>query len=229
MKKSAIVLAVALGVFTVALTGCIGNVEIPDLTKSTIENAKMSLDKRNLLIYVVDKIPSNDVSEGLICKQDPLALSDVKRGSTVKVWISTGPDKVEIPRMDNANLNDVLRKLAELGLYSNVEFVYSDAVAKDLVISVDPAPGTKVDKDTYVKVQVSMGSEPLKTVEVPRVTGMSKANAEAKIKEAGLEAKFVYRVSTEYYEGTLYYQTPKEGSIVPKGSAVTVYIASVLD
>ncbi|NLI98078.1 PASTA domain-containing protein [bacterium] len=229
MKKSAIVLAVALGVFAVVFTGCIGNVEVPDLTKSTIENAKMSLDKRNLLIYVVDKVPSDDVDEGLICKQDPLALSDVKRGSTVKVWISTGPNKVEIPRVDNANLNDVLRSIAVLGLYSNVEFVYSDEVAKDMVISVDPAPGTKVDKDTYVKIKVSMGSEPVKTVEVPKVTGMGKASAESKLKEAGLEAKFVYRVSTEYYEGTLYYQTPKAGSVVPKGSAVTVYIASVLD
>ncbi|GEM_PF-2131689 len=232
MKKSTIGALLILMVAAMAFTGCdllSRTVEVPDLTKSTIENAKVSLEKRGLLIYVVDKIESDEVGKDLIAKQDPLALSDVKRGSTVKIWVSIGSGKVEVPRMVNVNLNETLRKLAEIGLYSNVEFVYDNNVAKDMVISLDPAPGTKVAKDSYVNVKVSMGAEPVKTVVVPKVIRMSKRNAEKKLKAVGLSPKFVWRVSTEYYEGTLYYQTPKAGSVVPLGTEVTVYIASVLD
>lgn len=232
MKKSTVGVLLVLVFAALIVTGCDGlgrTVEVPDLTKSTLENAKVSLEKRGLLIYVVDKIESDEVEEGLICKQDPLLLSDVKRGSTVKVWISTGSGKVEIPSMENASLNDVLRKLAELGLYSNVEFIYSETVPKDVVISLDPAPGTKVEKNSYVQVNVSMGPESVKTGIVPNVIRLSKSAAEKKIEEAGLKAKFIYRVHTEYYEGTLYAQSPKAGSVVPIGSTVIAYIATVLD
>ncbi len=232
MKKITVGVLLVLMFAALIVTGCDGlgrTVEVPDLTKSTLENAKMSLEKRGLLIYVVEKIESDDVEEGLICKQDPLLLSDVRRGSTVKVWLSTGSSKVDIPAMEKASLNDVLRKLAELELYSNVEFVYSYEVAKDMVISLDPLPGTKVEKNSYVKVYVSMGAEPVSTAVVPKATRMSKSAAKAAVEKAGLEAKFIYRVSTEYYEGTIYYQTPKSGSVVPIGSTVTIYIATVLD
>jgi len=232
MKKSTVGVLLVLMFAALIVTGCDGlgrTVEVPDLTKSTLENAKMSLEKRGLLIYVVEEIESDDVEESLICKQDPLLLSDVRRGSTIKVWLSTGSSKVDIPAMEKASLNDVLRKLAELELYSNVEFVYSYEVAKDMVISLDPSPGTKVEKNSYVKVYVSMGAEPVSTAVVPKVTRMRKSAAKAAVEKAGLEAKFIYRVSTEYYEGTIYYQTPKSGSVVPIGSAVTIYIATVLD
>lgn len=230
MKKSAIGVLLVMVFAFVSFTGCLQRtVEVPDLTKSTLEEARSLLKGRGLLIDVEDKIEWEDIDEGLICKQDPLYPSDIKRGSAVKVWISTGSAKVEVPDMENASLNDVLRKLAELELYSNVDFVYSDDVAKDNVISMDPAPGTKIAKNSYVTVKVSMGAEPVKMAEVPKATGMSKSKAESKIKEAGLKPKFVYRVSTEYYEGTLYYQTPKAGSVVPVGSTVTVYVATVLD
>ncbi|MBN2380818.1 PASTA domain-containing protein [candidate division WOR-3 bacterium] len=232
MKKSALGMLVVVLLAAIFVSGCDRikrTVELPDLTKSTIENAKISLDKRGLNLVVEDSIFSDDIQLGLIAKQYPLALSDVYRGTDVKIWVSKGSDKVEIPALENADLNDVLRTLAGIGLYSKTVFVYSDVVDKDDVISLDPAPGTKVEKDSYVEVKVSMGPEAVKTVVVPKATGMSKSSAKKKIEDVGLVANFVYRVHTEYYEGTLYYQTPKAGSVVPTGSTVTVYIATVLD
>lgn len=236
MKKSAIGVLVAVVLVAVVITGCDRGkpfawnpVEVPDLTKSTVEEGRLILKDRGLYLNVVDEVEHDEIEAGLICRQDPLYPSDLRKGATVKVWKSKGSSKVEVPRMENASLNDVLRKLAEIGLYSNVEFVYSDAVAKDNVISLDPSPGTKVDKDSYVEVKVSKGPEATKTAVVPKATGMRKSSAKSKIEAVGLVARFVYRVHIEYYEGTLYYQTPKSGSVVPVGSTVTVYIATVLD
>lgn len=230
MKKSTILLSLAVIIAAVAFTGCFNQtVDVPDLTRSTLDNAKISLEKKGLLIYVVEKVESDDIEEGLICNQDPLAQSQVKRGSTIKVWISKGSVSVPVPKLENMSLNETISKLAQLGLFANVEYEYSSEVDKDMVISVDPMPGTRVEKNTGVKVKVSLGEEPAKTAVVPKATFMSKSSAEAKIKEAGLEPKFVYKVSVDYYEGNLYYQTPKAGSVVPVGSTVTVYIATVMD
>ncbi len=229
MKKSAILLVFTVVIAAVVFSGCSLVVEVPEVINSNLENAKIALEKRGLRPVVIDSLESDDIPKNLICKQEPLPMSVVRRGSEIKLWISKGSGKVEIPGLYNAALNDVLRDLALLGLNPNVEFVYSEDVAKDNVISLDPAPGTMVQKETEVKVVVSMGEEPPKTAVVPKRAFMRKSAAEAKLKELGLEAKFIYRVHTEYYEGTLYYQTPKVGSVVPIGSTVTVYIATVLD
>lgn len=230
MKKSTIGMIALVAVTVFAFTGCINQVvEVPDLEKNTLDNAKSLLDQKGLLISVVGKVESPDVEKGRICKQDPLPRSDVKRGSTIKVWISKGATKVEIPELGGMGLNDALRKVAEAGLYPNVEYVYSEDVPKDMVASVEPAPGSMVEENSTVTAKISMGEEPPKTAVVPKVTGMSKSKASSKLEEIGLESKFVYRVHTEYYEGTLYYQTPKAGSVVPVGSTITVYIATVLD
>lgn len=229
MKKSAILLVFAVVIAAVVFSGCSLVVEVPEVINSNLENAKIALEKRGLRPVVIDSLESDDIPKNLVCKQEPLPMSVVKRGSEIKLWISKGSGKVEVPALVDAALIQVTQSLVELGLEPNVEFAYSEDVLKDNVISLDPAPGTMVQKETEIKVVVSMGEEPPKTAVVPKLTFMRKSAAEAKIKDLGLEPKFIYRVHTEYYEGTLYYQTPKVGSVVPIGSTVTVYIATVLD
>ncbi len=232
MKKSAIGALLAIVFVGLIVTGCDAlrrTVEIPDLTNSTLENAKISLEKRGLLVLVGENIESEEIDKGLIAKQDPLPLSEVKRGSSVKVWISKGLVRVEVPAIENVAVNEARAKLSKLGLEVDEEEVYSEEVPKDFVVSSNPSTGMMVQKGTTVNLKVSMGPEPPKTAVVPKVIRMGKSSAQKKIEAAGLGAKFVYRVSTEYYEGTLYYQTPKAGSVVPIGSTVTAYIATVLD
>jgi beta-lactam-binding protein with PASTA domain len=232
MKKSAIGALLAIMFVGLTVTGCDAlrrTVEIPDLINSTLENAKVSTEKRGLLVYAVDEIESDEVKKGLIAKQEPLPLSEVRRGSTVKVWISAGSVKVEVPALENVAANEARAELGKLGLDVNEKEVYSEEIAKEFVVSSDPSPGMMVQKGTTVNLKVSMGPEPPKTAVVPNVIRMGRSSAKRKIEDTGLEAKFVYRVSTEYYEGTLYYQKPKAGSVVPIGSTVTAYIATVLD
>jgi len=232
MKKSAIGALLAIVFVGLTVTGCDAlrrTVEIPDLTNSTLDNAKISLEKRGLLVLVGENIESEEIDKGLIAKQEPLPLSEVKRGSSVKVWISKGLVRVEVPALENVAASAARAKLSKLGLEVDEEEVYSEEIPKDFVVSSDPSPGMMVQKGTTVNLKVSMGPEPPKTAVVPKVIRMGKSSAQKKIEEAGLDAKFVYRVSTEYYEGTLYYQTPKAGSVVPMGSTVTAYIATVLD
>jgi len=232
MKKSAIGALLAIVFVGLIVTGCDAlrrTVEIPDLTNSTLENAKISLEKRGLLVLVGENIESEEIDKGLIAKQDPLPLSEVKRGSSVRVWISKGLVRVEVPAIENVAVNEARAKLSKLGLEVDEEEVYSEEVPKDFVVSSNPSPGMMVQKGTTVNLKMSVGPEPPKTAVVPKVIRMGKSSAQKKIEAAGLKAKFVYRVHTEYYEGTLYYQTPKAGSVVPIGSTVTAYIATVLD
>ena len=232
MKKSAIGALLAIVFVGLIVTGCDAlrrTVEIPDLTNSTLENAKISLEKRGLLVLVGENIESEEIDKGLIAKQDPLPLSEVKRGSSVKVWISAGLVRVEVPAIENVAVNEARAKLSKLGLEVDEEEVYSEETPKGFVVSSNPSPGMMVQKGTTMNLKVSVGPEPPKTAVVLNVIRTGMSSVQKQIEAAGLKAKFVYRVSTEYYEGTLYYQKPKAGSVVPIGSTVTAYIATVLD
>ncbi len=208
---------------------CQPTVEVPDLKNSTVENAKIALKSKGLLIEVVGVVESAEVAEGLIAEQSPMAGSVVKKGATVKVWLSKGVPERIVPYLVGLSLSDATHKLDALNLkVGKIENQYSDEIPENHIIATEPPSGTKVPKGTAVNLVVSLGPKPVETVVVPKVTGYKHWKAEDILKSKGLKVKKIYRVSTEYYEGTVYAQKPKAGEIVPKGTVVTLYVATVL-
>ncbi len=224
MKKAA-----TLVIITSLLVLCQPTVEVPDLKNSTVENAKVALRNRGLLVEVTGEIESADVAEGLIAEQSPMAGSVVKRGTTIKVWLSKGVPERTVPYLVGLSLADATHKLDLLNLkIGKIESEYSDEVPKDHIIATQPPSGTKIPKGSAVNLVVSLGPKPVETVVVPKVVGYKHRKAERILKSKGLGVKKIFRVSTEYYEGTVYGQKPSAGEVVPKGTVVTLYVATVL-
>ena len=87
------------------------------------------------------------------------------------------------------------------------------------MIAQNPSDGTLFKGDT-VELTVSKGPE---LVEVPRVVAMGQAAAAKRLEEAGFTVK--YRNSATYLG--LHYvlrSDPSAGSMVPKGSTITLYL-----
>ena len=57
----------------------------------------------------------------------------VDEGSTIEIWVSTGPDTVEVPSITGYNEYDAKAALDEAGLSYNFTSEYSDSVSKGLV------------------------------------------------------------------------------------------------
>jgi beta-lactam-binding protein with PASTA domain/tRNA A-37 threonylcarbamoyl transferase component Bud32 len=91
-------------------------------------------------------------------------------------YFGFGPgSQVLVPSLVNASPEEATATLTDLGLQVKRGEEYSFDVAVGLVSSTDPAPGTQVDRDTTVTVNVSLGRS---SVEVPALSGMTREDVE---------------------------------------------------
>jgi serine/threonine protein kinase/beta-lactam-binding protein with PASTA domain len=91
-------------------------------------------------------------------------------------YFGAGPgSQVLIPSLVNSSPEDATATLTGLGLEVVRGEEHSYDVAAGLVSSTDPAPGSQVDRDTAVTVNVSLGRQ---SVEVPVLTGMAQQDVE---------------------------------------------------
>ena len=132
-------------------------VEVPDLVGMSQDQARSALKAVGLELGNVTTVDS-DKDKDRIVSQDPETGSKVKKGTTIAVSISTGKAaQVEIPTVVGISREDAEAQLKALGLTVTVEEV-SGSQPSGQVTTVEPGEGSKVDKNSTVKLKVSKGS-----------------------------------------------------------------------
>ncbi len=97
------------------------------------------------------------------------------------------------------------------------------AVATGAVISVSPAAGSVVQRGARVSLVVSTGPA---SVGVPDVRGLSSAQAEHKLQQAGFKPNVQNRSSASVASGKVISTEPSQGVSLSQGSPVTVLVSS---
>jgi serine/threonine-protein kinase len=138
-------------------------------------------------------------------------------GSPVGLVVSAGPRPRTIP--DNL-VGDteaaVVGQLSNLGLKTSRSEDYSPTVPKGSVISVNPASGSQVARDSTVTIVVSLGEKP---ITIPgTIVGMDVAQATKELQGLGLSVSGVQGNPAAPVKGT----KPGVGAEVKPGSAVTL-------
>ena len=132
-------------------------VEVPDLVGMSQDQARSALKAVGLELGNVTTVDS-DKDKDRIVSQDPETGSKVKKGTTIAVSISTGKAaQVEIPTVVGISREDAEAQLKALGLTVTVEEV-SGSQPSGQVTAGEPGEGSKVDKNSTVKLKVSKGS-----------------------------------------------------------------------
>jgi len=129
-------------------------VPIPNLEGSSLEEAQATLVGLGLEPGGPVEEPSDTVPEGDVTRTDPASGTEVDPGSTVTIFVSTGPDQVAVPEVRCQSFGSAQNELSKAGLGSVIS---SDTVAVNpacplgnKVAAQDPAPGTQVDPGTTV-------------------------------------------------------------------------------
>ncbi len=163
-----------------------------------------------------------DIEVGYIISQAVEAGTEVKRGATVQITISSGTDVVTIPEgLIGKTTNDVREILANLGLKSKVSFEYSDTVAKGNVIRTVPGQGTTVGKGQMITIYESMG----KGVEIPDLSEKTWAEAQNILSDLKLKVIMKEEYSKEVEEGYVISQSIEPGNKVDINSEFTVVVS----
>ncbi len=204
---------------------------VPDLRDNTVDAARQIVAESQLLLSVDGEMFSSTIAKGRICKQSPMRGSKVEKWTTVKVWVSKGPEVVKhaVPNLIGSKLSEAKKILESITLkVGKIDTAYSEKIAKGCIVSTHPAAGVMVEPDTRVDITISAGPK-IKYVKVPRVIGMKIWTAKRVIRRAGLRVGRVSRkVTTEYYEHTVFGQFPRPGKSVPIGSKVNLTVAAAL-
>ena len=134
---------------------------------------------------------------------------------------------VEIPDVSGRYIEVARIKLNEAGIAFKEEYAFSDKVSKDNVISQSVAGGTKVARDTEIKLIVSKGRENADMAEIPDVTGKDYRTAAAELEKLGLIVIVDKSVDAPgVVRDAVVSQTIKPGSKVKKGTTIHLTISS---
>jgi serine/threonine-protein kinase len=191
--------------------------QVPAVEGMRLDQAVNTLQDEGLKADIVTR--ESDAPEGTVAQQDPGAGTEVDDGSTVELVVSGGPATQPVPNavgLDEAAARD---RLVAAGFEVTSRDVFSDE-APGTVVSQDPAAGADAAKGSRVGIAVSKGTG---MVTVPNVVGMPRAEAEAQLSTAKLEANVVEVPSTQP-AGTVVAQNPVGGQ-AREGSTVRLNVA----
>ena len=193
--------------------------DVPDLAGETTKAAKKALEERNLTLDSTSERWHESVDEGQVISSDPAAGTEVKRDAKVSVVVSKGPEPIDVPSVTGERLAAATTTLEEAGFeVDRSADAYSSDVPKGAIAGQSPADGT-LPRGGTVTVTVSKGPE---MVTVPKVEGMSLAEATRALESAGFEVtvqKFLGAPMDEVRASR-----PGGGERAEKGSTVTILV-----
>lgn len=224
---SILVVLLIAGVFVFNKWLVVEEVKIPSII------GMQEVDAKKLLAEVGLKVETENVSRenplGQVVQTFPDPGTTVKVDSTVTIFVSQGPEQVEVPNLKNINAVDAATLLKNEGLsLGETETEFNEEVEKELIIKQEPEAGTLVNKNTKVNIIVSSGPE-LKYVNVPYLIGKTLSEAQDELLSSNLiMGTPTYGADYSYIDGVVISQSYPAGTRLKEGSMVNI-VVNVID
>ena len=197
-------------------------VRVPQIVGQPEETARTLLTDADLVPGTPTQEASDTVAAGLIISSDPAPGEDADVGSTVNYVVSSGAEAIAIPAeivgRPEAEARQILQT-AGLQAAPRSQQERSDQPA-GTVIGSDPEPGTELARGSAVTLIVSQGE-----VAVPNVQGLSQADAETQLTDAGFNV-VVQTQPNSASAGTVIAQDPGPNTQAQPGTNVTITVSS---
>lgn len=212
-------------------------VEVPQVSGLTLEEAQVLLSGNNLNMQVVDSTYSNRVPLGTIVDQNPPAMSKAKPGRTIYLVVNAKQRRqVGVPMLLDMSYRQAMTTLSKLGL--NIDtIIYEPSAYRDLVLDlrqgeVSVPAGTQLYEGTALTLVVGQGLG-TETVVVPDLTGRTLEDARSQLLNMHLTLGTIdydiqpAETGDELY--VVYLQNPHGGSELKEGQSVSVHLSKNLE
>ena len=240
-SKTSIVLWILSGIIIVIILALIGvfiiypklmtvpNVVIPDVAKMTVIEAEKALKKEGFEVATeIEYVGDEEIEKGLVVKTSPSIGREVKKGTTIILYESTGKVAYTIENYVGKNYIEVKTILTNnYGLNVVIEKMepedgkeYDD---EQVVIKQDLAVGTEVAKGTNITLYI-----PDIIVKYPDFTDGTWTENDIKefCNKYELSVSFKYKAQSGYRKGDIISQSRANGTTVTKGATITITVAS---
>jgi serine/threonine-protein kinase len=196
--------------------------DVPDVVGSGRAEAERALNAAGFEVEFAERESTFD-EQNRVMGQDPSGGAQAEVGSEITVTVGTGPSSVPVPRLYGNTPAQAESVLQGAGLRLGTQSQdYNDDVAEGSIFLQNPSGGENVEPGTAVDVTVSLGPE---QVEIPEVYGLSVAEAQTALSNAGLNSTPI-EVEGDEPAGTALSTDPGVGEMVDPGSTVSLFYSA---
>jgi len=195
--------------------------EVPDLSGLTLATARERLVGSRLTLGAVDSLQHPSVSEALILGQSPLPGQIARAESPVRVTVSLGPQRREVPDVLSMDGDGARIVLQTSGFLVTVDSTESE-LPRGRVVAVTPPPDSVVPLPARVRIVVSTGP-PL--VMMPLVLGLEEQEAVVMLDSLGFvvsDVEEVFRFGRD--QGIVVEQEPRSDTLLVRGTQIRLKI-----
>ncbi|MEU9452815.1 Stk1 family PASTA domain-containing Ser/Thr kinase [Streptomyces sp. NPDC048277] len=196
---------------------------VPTFVGQTYSDAQKMADNSGLKLGTPTRKACASQPKGSVCSQDPTVGSNVNKGDTINLVVSTGAPKVVVPSVVGQNVDDATTTLEG----DKYKFVVktkqkTSAETAGTVLEQDPVLGTEVEKGSTITLTVAKAEE---KSTVPDVTGKSCDDAKAQMTANNLVGNCTeVDTSDSNLVGKAVSTDPQAGQQVDKNSTVNIQI-----
>lgn len=202
-------------------------IEVPNVAGYELSKAITTLQDAGFTVADEQEgISSKEVEVGNVVKTSPLAGTERKKGSTIKIYVSTGDATIQIEDYTGKNYLEVKGALEARGLVVNIEEEVVDNDNEENYENGDVIRQS-VEADNYLK----KGENITLYVASVGITYPNFADGSYNISDVeefcednNLKLEIVYTTSDTYLEGTIYKQSREEGTPVKEGASFKIYV-----
>jgi RHS repeat-associated protein len=203
----------------------VARVTVPNVVGALEVDATAAIAAAQLALGALTSRHDNAVPAGRVITQTPAAGAIVNAGTAVDLEISLGPAPVAIPPVAGLLQADAESAITGAGLVVGaITTEHSETVPAGRVIRATPVEGTMVPAGSAVDLLVSSGPTP---VEIPDVTGLTLAQAQAAITAAGfVVGPIINEASNTIPAGSVVRLDPPIGTSAPPGTIISIVVSS---
>jgi serine/threonine-protein kinase len=199
-----------------------GDVVVPDVRDQNANDAEAFLKASG---FKVERVPeaSDTVDADKVIRTEPAGDQKAAAGSTVRIFVSSGKEQVDIPNVDGIDSDQAAVTLQDADFQVTEVSEANDTVPSGTVIRTEPAGGTKAPRGSRVRMITSSG---IAQVTVPELRGQTQADAEAQLQNLGLKSSVVTRQDTAENAGRVVDQSVTPTERVPPGTTILLTVGS---
>ncbi|NNF03044.1 MAG: PASTA domain-containing protein [Rhodothermales bacterium] len=200
------------------------SISVPDVINRSYEEANERLERAGLLTeQVVLRKPN--LPRGVVIDQNPEPFSNVKPGRRIYLTVNSGDTAlVAVPNVLNHSVREARNRIMIQGL--TVADVRPDSIPSahaNTITRQSPAAGQRVPPESGVVLWYSTGLGN-RLVTIPRVTGMTIAEARRHLLRRRLRSVVPRAAISSVSGSTVACQSPAEGATVLEGFEIRLYV-----
>lgn len=196
-------------------------INLDDYTNKPVDEAIKLLEDMGIDVKTSQEM-SDEIEEGKVIRQLPSAGHVIQTGDSIRLFVSSGPNKFALDNYVGAEYTDAQSELEAQGIEVEIGEEYNDSIPAGIIIKQTPESGTEMKKGDSVVLTVSLGAE---LMSVPNLMGLTIDAATDALKNKNLKLGEVTEISSGKEKGIIVKQSVAADEVVDKNTVVNVWVS----